>query len=83
MSGFFQIGPPVPEKKIFEGILPYMVMAAIVVIWPGLFIYTLVAPSYRRHIKFGFDWPSGFRGEDIWILLKYTCILSRGGIFDA
>ena len=19
----------------------------------------------RRHIKFGFDWPSGFRGEDI------------------
>ena len=18
------------------------------------------------HIKFGFDWPSGFRGEDLW-----------------
>ena len=31
------------------------------------------------HIKFGFDWPSGFRGEDVWILLRYTCILPRGG----
>ena len=20
----------------------------------------------RLHIKFGFDWPSGFRGEDLW-----------------
>ena len=35
------------------------------------------------HIKFGFDWPSGFRGEDVWILWKYTCILPRGGGIEA
>ena len=28
---FVEIGPPVPEKKIFEGFLPYMGMAAILV----------------------------------------------------
>ena len=26
------------------------------------------------HMKFGFDWPSGFRGEDVSKLWKYTCI---------
>ena len=26
------------------------------------------------HMKFGFDWPSGFRGEDVILLWKYTCI---------
>ena len=30
------------------------------------------------HMKFGFDWPSGFRGEDVSLLWKYTCILPRG-----
>ena len=28
---FLQIGPPVPEKKIFEGFIPYMGIAAILV----------------------------------------------------
>ena len=28
---FHEIGPPVLEKKIFEGFLPYMGMAAILV----------------------------------------------------
>ena len=31
MPSFFKIGPPVPEKKIFEGFIPYMGMAAILV----------------------------------------------------
>ena len=31
---FVEISPPVPEKKIFEGFLPYMGMAAILVMWP-------------------------------------------------
>ena len=31
MPSFFEIGPPVREKKIFEGFLPYMSMAAILV----------------------------------------------------
>ena len=29
MPSFIEIGPTVPEKKIFEGFLPYMGMAAI------------------------------------------------------
>ena len=31
------------------------------------------------HIKFGFDWPSDFRGEDVLILWTYACIMPRGG----
>ena len=31
MPSFVEIGLPVPEKKIFEGVLPYMGMAAILV----------------------------------------------------
>ena len=26
------------------------------------------------HIRFGFDWPSGFREEDASLLWSYTCI---------
>ena len=33
IQSFMKIGPPVPEKKIFEGFLPYMGMAAILVMW--------------------------------------------------
>ena len=35
IPGFFEIGPPVPEKKIFEGFLPYMGVVAILVMWPA------------------------------------------------
>ena len=42
MPSFVEIGPVVPEKKNFEGFLPYMGMAAILVMWSGLFINTLV-----------------------------------------
>ena len=31
-----EISPQVPERKIFEGFLPYMGMAAILVMWPPL-----------------------------------------------
>ena len=58
--------PPVPEKKIFEGFLPYMGVAAILVIWPRCREQTFVPPTQAGlHIKFGFDWPSGFREEDV------------------
>ena len=50
IPSYVKIGPPVLEKKIFEGFLPYMGVAAILVMWP----------------KFGFDWPSGFGEEDVW-----------------
>ena len=35
IPSFVEIGPPVPEKKIFEGFLPYMGVAAILVIGPA------------------------------------------------
>ena len=40
-----------------------------------LTIYTNFHSLFLRmlHIKFGFDWPSGFR-EDVSILWSYTCI---------
>ena len=31
IPSFLEIGPPVPEKKMFEGFLPYMGMVAILV----------------------------------------------------
>ena len=31
MPSFVEIGSPVPERKIFEGLLPYMGMAVILV----------------------------------------------------
>ena len=37
----------VSEKKIFEGFLPYMGIAAILFMSPKLLIYTLVPLSYR------------------------------------
>ena len=35
IPSFVEIGLPVPEKKIFEGFLPYMGMAAILVLLPA------------------------------------------------
>ena len=65
MPSFIEIGPPVLEK-IFEGFLPYMGMAAILVMLPGFFYIHVCYPFLLMlHIKFGFDWPSGFRGEDV------------------
>ena len=38
MPSFVEIGLLVQEKKIFKRFLPYMGMAAILVMWPRLFI---------------------------------------------
>ena len=35
IPSFVEIGLPVPEKKIFEGFLPYMGMVAILVMFPA------------------------------------------------
>ena len=51
MPSLVEIGPPVPEK-IFEGLLPYMDMAAILIMSPGLFTNTLVPPSYLKILLF-------------------------------
>ena len=58
VSIFVAIGSAVPVEKIFEGILPYIGMAAI---WLGLFIVTLIPPP----IKFDVDRPVGFREEGL------------------
>ena len=56
IPNFVEIGPPVPEKKIFEGFLPYM----------GVVANLNKLPHYPRrlHIEFGFDRASGFE-EDV------------------
>ena len=66
MPSFFEIDPPVLEKKIFEGFLPYMDIAAILghVTWI-IYIHINYPFLLMLHIKFGFDWPSGFRGVDV------------------
>ena len=48
MPSFVEIGLPVLEKIVFEGVLPYMV--AILVMLPGLFINSLVAFLYKIYI---------------------------------
>ena len=50
MQCVVEIGKLIQEKKKFEGFLPYVGMAAILVMWPGLFINTLVPPSHRCFI---------------------------------
>ena len=63
MPNFMKIGPPVLEKKIFEGFTIYGRGGHLghVTQMPRT---NFRCPYTRRlHIKFGFDWPSGF-GED-------------------
>ena len=61
---FVEIHQPVLEKKTFEGFLPYgrgRHLGHVTQMLRANFCY----PYPRRlHIKFGFDWPSGFREED-------------------
>ena len=60
IPSFVEIGSPVPEKKVFEGFLPYMGVA---VKMPRT---KFRSPYPRRlHIKFSFDSASGFREEDV------------------
>ena len=62
--GFIEIVLLVLEKKIFEWFLPYMGMAAILVSDLD-YIYIHIGNPFllMLHIKFGFVWPSGFRGD--------------------
>ena len=59
-----EIGPSFPEKKTFEGFLPYMGSAAFL----SSNFHFLVPESL--HIKFGFDWPSGFFEKQV---LSFVC----------
>ena len=81
MPSFKIIGLLVLEKKIFKGFTIYGHGGHL-----GHVTWTIcinfLSPLLRRlHIKFGFDWPCGFRGEDVcertkddgpWVSYKLT-----------
>ena len=51
-----------------------MGMAAILVVWPWPFEQNFFLPHpcpWRRHM-IGFNWISGFRGEDVWKCWRCT-----------
>ena len=53
-------------EEDFYRFLPYMGMAGHLghVTWTIYINFRSPFPR-RLHIQFGFDWPSGFRGEDV------------------
>ena len=57
IPSFVEIGPPVPEKNIFEGFLPYMGVAAILVIRPALchqiFIFLYLKAFIHNLVQIG------------------------------
>ena len=70
IPSFVEIGPPVREKKIFEGFLPYMGMAASLSCdQHHVNKFNFLVPE-SLHIKFGFDWPSGFWEKKV---LSFVC----------
>ena len=63
LQSFLEIGLPVMEKKIFEGVLYGRGGHLRHVTQMQRTNFRSPYPR-RLHIKFGFDWPSGFR-EDL------------------
>ena len=57
IPSFMEIGPPVLEKKIFEGFLPYMGVAAILVMCPALchqiFIFLYLKAFIKNLVQIG------------------------------
>ena len=51
IPSFVEIGPPVPEKKIFEGFLPYMGVAAILVMLPASCHQIFISLYLKAFIK--------------------------------
>ena len=66
MPSFVETGPPVPEKKIFEGFFTIYGHGSHLgnVTW---IIYIHIGSHFllMLHIRFGFDRPRGFREEDL------------------
>ena len=65
---FREIGLPVPEKKNFDGFLPCMGIAAILVMWQASYPFPAVTfvelDSPMLHAKFQDHRTSGSREED-------------------
>ena len=51
IPSFVEIGSPVPEKKIFEGFLSYMGVAAILVMWPASCHQIFISLYLKAFIK--------------------------------
>ena len=51
VPSFMEIGPPVPEKKIFERFLPYMGVAAILVMLPASCHQILISLYLKAFIQ--------------------------------
>ena len=51
IPSFVEIGLPVPEKKIFEGFLPYRGVVAILVMWPASCHQIFVSLYLKAFIK--------------------------------
>ena len=51
IPSFVEIGLPFLEKKIFEGFLPYMGMAAILVMSPGLYLQIFISLYLKAFIQ--------------------------------
>ena len=66
MSSFVEIDPPVLKKKIFEGFFTIYGHGGHLghVTWIS-YIHIGSPFLLMVHIKSGFDWPSGFRGDDV------------------
>ena len=66
IPSFVKIGLPVLEKKIFEGFFTIYGRGGHLGHVAQMPRTNFRSPYPRGlHIKFGFDWPSGFGGEDV------------------
>ena len=65
MLSFIEIGPPAPEKKIFEGFEGYGHGGHLGHVTWIIYIHIGYPFLLMLHIKFSFDWPSCFRGDDV------------------
>ena len=68
---FVEIGLPVPEKKIFKGFLPYMGMAAILVMCPASCHQTFISLYLKAFIQSLVQINTVF-SEKIWFEFLYV-----------
>ena len=83
IPSFVEIGPAVPEKKIFEGFFSIYGHGGHLghVTWtPRTNFQSPI--SWRLHMKFGFNRPSGFGEEDVWKCWQQTDIQTTALPYD-
>ena len=65
MPSFIGIGPPVLEKIFLRVFTIYGHDGHVGHVTRIIYIHIGYSFLLMFHIKFGFDWPSGFRGDDV------------------